>query len=302
MRTPRKPSVSPRSPRRPKAASSPMPATAGGSTSGSSQSVITSGRPGNRRVASRYAAGVATSSVIPKAIPFVTAVTTSASRTTPSSSLRTRSPGETRRKIARTGNSKKPSARTVATALKTVNAARLTSPLRRRQSRPLRSWRAPSSLRSQLDHHRGRLDDGRGRHPGLEPELLDRVAGDDRDHAGGLGDVELDLGEQPLDLDLAHDAAKVIARAHLLAVGAAEARDPAGRHEPAVRRVALGADPAGPVPAAQRVQADPQGARGLGRGVIALPRHYLVERITRPREVHAPAMSVAAAKGALDAV
>jgi hypothetical protein len=45
--------------------------------------------------------------VIPNAIPFVTAVTTSASRTTPSSSFPSRSPGETRRKIARHGSSRK---------------------------------------------------------------------------------------------------------------------------------------------------------------------------------------------------
>ena len=46
-------SAPPRIPDGPSAASSAMPATAGGSTSGSSISVISSARPRKRRVASR---------------------------------------------------------------------------------------------------------------------------------------------------------------------------------------------------------------------------------------------------------
>ncbi len=45
--------LEPSSPRWPNAASSPIPATAGGSTSGSSTSVTASEWPGNRFVASR---------------------------------------------------------------------------------------------------------------------------------------------------------------------------------------------------------------------------------------------------------
>ena len=52
----------------PSAASSPMPATAGGSTSGSSMSVINSARPRKRRVARKYAAGVPTTTMIATAI------------------------------------------------------------------------------------------------------------------------------------------------------------------------------------------------------------------------------------------
>ncbi len=48
---PRAVKVSPSSPKRPNAASRPIPATAGGSTRGSSTSVTTRLRPGNRLVA-----------------------------------------------------------------------------------------------------------------------------------------------------------------------------------------------------------------------------------------------------------
>ena len=51
----------PSSPSRPNVASRPMPATAGGRTSGSSTSVTARLRPGKRRVASRYAVGRAES-------------------------------------------------------------------------------------------------------------------------------------------------------------------------------------------------------------------------------------------------
>src|SRR5581483_3757661 len=154
-------------------------------------------RPGNRRVASRYAAGVPARSVSANAIPFVFAVTASASRTTRSSSRASSAPGETRRKIASIGSSRKPSATAVAAPARTLKAARLKF--------------------SSLDHHRGRLDD-RGRAlPRAQAELLGRLARDDRDDAGRLGDVELDLREQALDPHLAHDAAEVVAGARALA-------------------------------------------------------------------------------------
>ena len=56
-----------------------MPATAGGSTSGSSTSVTTSARPRKRRVAIRYAAGVPKARMSTFATTFVFSVTTSAS-------------------------------------------------------------------------------------------------------------------------------------------------------------------------------------------------------------------------------
>ena len=70
-----------------------MPATAGGSTSGSSISVSTTARPRNRRRATRYAAGVPTRKMIACATRLVFAVTTSASRTTPLPSWPRSSPG-----------------------------------------------------------------------------------------------------------------------------------------------------------------------------------------------------------------
>jgi hypothetical protein len=88
--------------------------------------MTTSDRPGKRLVAIRYAAGVPTTSVSAKAIPVVFAVTPSASRTTRSSNRPSRSPGETRRKIAAIGRSRKPSATAAARANATVKARRLT--------------------------------------------------------------------------------------------------------------------------------------------------------------------------------
>ena len=58
---------------------------------------------------------------------------------------------------------------------------------------------------SSLDHDRGRLDDRGRRRPGLEAELLRRLARDHRDDPERAG-LELDLGEQALDLHLADDA------------------------------------------------------------------------------------------------
>ena len=71
----------PNSPPVPTAASSPMPATAGGSTSGSSTSVTTSARPGNRRRAMNHAVGVPKPRISALAMRFVRTVTASASRT-----------------------------------------------------------------------------------------------------------------------------------------------------------------------------------------------------------------------------
>ena len=70
-RDPERVELEPSSPTRPNAASRPMPATAGGSTSGSSTSVMASERPGKRRVASRYAVGVPKSRISACAIRLV---------------------------------------------------------------------------------------------------------------------------------------------------------------------------------------------------------------------------------------
>ena len=57
-----------------------------------------------------------------------------------------------------------------------------------------------------------------GRASGLQVELLGRLARDDGHDARRRRDVELDAGEEALDLDRAHDAAKAVAGAQLLAV------------------------------------------------------------------------------------
>ena len=74
-------SVAPNSPPVPTAASRPIPATAGGSTSGSSTSVTTSARPGKRRRAMSHAVGVPKPRISALATRFVRSVTASASRT-----------------------------------------------------------------------------------------------------------------------------------------------------------------------------------------------------------------------------
>ena len=105
------------------AASRPMPATVGGSTSGSSMSVIATVRPRKRRVPRKYAAGVPTSRITASAIAFVVAVSTSASRTAGSSSWSSRRCSGTRAKIATIGRTRKPSATSVTQNVPMPNAA-----------------------------------------------------------------------------------------------------------------------------------------------------------------------------------
>ena len=104
----------PSSPSRPNAASSPIPATAGGRTSGSSTSVTTTSRSRDSRVAIQYAAGVPNTRIRTIEIAFVLAVTTSASFAASVPSAETSSPGGTRAKIATTGRTRKASATLVA--------------------------------------------------------------------------------------------------------------------------------------------------------------------------------------------
>ena len=85
----------------------------------------------------------------------------------------------------------------------------------------------------------------------------------------GSRDVDLDAREEALDLDAPHDAAKAVARAQLVVGLAAQALDLGGGHEPPVRAVALRADATVAIPAAQGVEADPQRAGRLARGVDA---------------------------------
>ena len=89
----------------PSAASSAMPATAGGSTSGSSIRVISSARPRNVRVASRYAAGVPTSRITASAIALVSqAQPERVARARRRRGCRAARPGSVSTKIATTGS------------------------------------------------------------------------------------------------------------------------------------------------------------------------------------------------------
>ena len=101
--------------------------------------------------------------------------------------------------------------------------------------------------------------------PGREAEFLDRAARDDCDDARRLGDLDLDEGERAVHGDGLHDAGEAVAGAGRARPCRAEPLDLGRRHDAAVRTIALRPDPAGAVPAPQRVEADPQRPRGLAR-------------------------------------
>src|SRR5581483_8191326 len=94
-----------------------------------------------------------------------------------------------------------------------------------------------------------------------------------------------DLGEEALDANLPDHAAEVVAGAHLLTGAALQPGDLRRGHEPPVGGIALGADAAGAVPAAERVEADPERTSGLGCRVRLPPRHCLVRLSGKARRV-----------------
>jgi len=106
--------LEPSRPSRPNAASSPIPATAGGSTSGSSTRVIASECPRNLRLARRNAAGVPKRRISVCAIRLVFRLTTNASCTTGFPSCSTSSAGDVCAKIATIGRSRNVIATTAA--------------------------------------------------------------------------------------------------------------------------------------------------------------------------------------------
>jgi hypothetical protein len=114
--SPRNPIASPRRPARPKAARSPIPATAGGRTSGNSTAVTKNARPRKLRVAIRYAVGVPKSKISAFAINVVFSVTSSASTAAGSVIPSTSRPSGIWRKIARIGRSRNERVTAVANA------------------------------------------------------------------------------------------------------------------------------------------------------------------------------------------
>ena len=91
-----------------------MPATAGGSTSGSSTSVIATSRPRKRRLASSHAAGVPTATMIASAIAVVFRLSHSASSDALlPQALEQVGPASVSTKIATTGSVRKTSASAV---------------------------------------------------------------------------------------------------------------------------------------------------------------------------------------------
>src|ERR671931_2214403 len=91
-------------------------------------------------------------------------------------------------------------------------------------AKPPRPLIGIASDASPLQEHGCRFDDRRRRRARLEPELLDRLARDDRDDPKRAR-LELDLREQPFDLHLADGAAEAIARRQLAMLSAPEPRD-----------------------------------------------------------------------------
>src|SRR5207247_580292 len=87
--------------------------------------------------------------------------------------------------------------------------------------------------------------------------------------------LEPDLSEQPLGLDLTNRPPEAVPGRELVRLAPAQTGDLACRDCTSVGGVAARADAARPVPAAQRVDADPERRRGLGSRVGALPRHCL---------------------------
>src|SRR5262245_15582592 len=113
------------------------------------------------------------------------------------------------------------------------------------------------SLWLSMDHHRRRLDDRRRAHPRPEPEFLGGLAGEQGDNPRRLHNVDLDLGEKPVQGHRAHDAGEPVARTDAVEARlAAQALDLGGRDYPVIRSVALDPDLAGSIPPAQRVEAD----------------------------------------------
>src|SRR5437870_5941174 len=267
-------SVDPSSPRRPNVANRPSPATAGGRTSGSSTRLTTSDRPRKLRVARTNARGVPRARMNACAISVVLAVTTSASRTAGSPRRLTSSAGGTRRKMASTGS--------VMNVRPTAAASHM---------QPVKTRLIDRGAASPLDHHARRLDDPRRRDAGLQPESLDGLAGDDRNDARRLGDIDLDPGEEAVDVHRADDAAKVVPGRERVGGAAAQPVDLRLLDDPPVTRVPQHADLPGPVPATERVEADAERARRLG-GCQNLLRHYLSSVAHCLRKCHSPRPSL----------
>jgi hypothetical protein len=66
---------------------------------------------------------------------------------------------------------------------------------------------------SALDHYGGGFDYCGHFHPVPKTKLVERLASDDRHDADWLGDVDLDLSDQAVELDVSDDASETVARA-----------------------------------------------------------------------------------------
>src|SRR5262245_53255063 len=73
----------------------------------------------------------------------------------------------------------------------------------------------------------------------------------------------------------------MVPRAHPVCVAALQPRDLGSGDDPPIGGVPLGPDAPGAIPAAERVEADPERAGRLGRAERILPRHCLGEATRR---------------------
>jgi hypothetical protein len=107
----------------------------------------------------------------------------------------------------------------------------------------------------------------------IEADLLDGVARDDGDEAHRLVDDDLDLRHQPVGLHVRDDSAQPITSADVRSLAVtAQTVDLGCSDDAPVARVARDRDPAGLVPAPERVEADPERRSSLARAVELL-RH-----------------------------
>ena len=204
--------VPPRSPSRPKAARSAIPATAGGRTSGSSTSVTTNGSAAEARAGDQVGGG------------------------------RTDHENQRLRDHVRLQSDDDGVECNLAPELGEELSGRDAQEDRdeRKEQEDERDRRREGERGREepTPAHRSTITEvdltTRGRRAsGLQVEFLGRLAGDDCDDARRRGHVELDAGEKAVDLDGSHDAAKAVAGAQLLrssvpAAGSPPRRERAG--------------------------------------------------------------------------
>src|SRR5436190_6949403 len=123
---------------------------------------------------------------------------------------------------------------------------------------------------SPLHHHGCRLDHRFRGHAWCQAQTFSGLPGDHGNEAPAAHDVQLDLGQQALDLHVADDSLQPVARTERVRLLAAQPLDLACRDDAPVGLVAADADPALAIPAAEGVETDPERPGRLARRVLPL--------------------------------